>query len=609
MRLSWWPRRWQPHELGHSLPIAGPLRRAALALALLALATCVLLALAAWAVGRSTGEAIADERVETVALDRLRRVELPVWDPGPELEEAEAPDFAPPPPPPPLRDPHPGDPRVSEPSRFAQAVSQLDGDDPIGPATTLKRLSDDEPGSWLLAYDAAVAVQRADLARQAGPLFDRALRRVVAYQGTYTRRPEQHAAMIATRYAVARNEAATNDCLNAIGHLKLAVAELGGYVRTSERVFDRRLPYSLDPLPLTNLDVWSALAEAYLGCEGTYPREYLKERPDRTFRNSEYRDPADPAVTGGPFPTELAECIETDGAASRCWALSNLNSVYVANRSLWDDGSLSKAFEGERDALARLVYNVALLASEGPDRDGAAEILLTANRLHRAGSGDDSLGPRIARLARHLGARDKDYTVLAAPYAGKGLRALGLTVETPPEDLKGMAWALRDGWHRHLRQGEPGKVFADVAAVRQQVPGEYVESLDRWEADATDALEAALADEIREQRQRRNLGVAAGLRDFRAPYLSEDWPGKADAAWTTWPMRLAVWGAVLVGLLVALALFALLRYGVYPYLMHTRDYYRRELERRRRERDALNLPVTGAKIYEYRRSRGGQGRG
>lgn len=601
MRPRWpWAERWRPRELGYSLPIADRLRRWALALAAVGAAAVVLLAVALSLLGRSGTDPADEAFVRQTVLDRLAHVELPVWEPGADLEAVPLPGFAPPPPPPPALERHPGDPPVRQPERLARALSRLDGDEFYDAATDLVAMAERQPASWQLAYDAGLGYLAAELHERAAATLGRAGDRLDAYAPRHAGDPAHHAATIATRYAYAR-AVGRDDCIAAIRSLKIAVSDLRRFEEAGGgRSLDRRTPYRVEPTGLSSLDVWSALMAAYLDCDA-YPAGYFARYRDASgFRASEYDDPAAADVAEGPFPHQLAECIESDGATARCWALSNLNSLYLANRPFLTRGELPRALADLRLPLARLAYNAAHMAASGEDAAAAPDLLLQAYRLK---PDDPDLARRIEVLARHLGAEQHNYTVLAERFRGRDAEELGITPQTPNDELKGMAWALREQWQRHLAERRPEAVFADVAAARQVIPDAHLDSLAAWEEGAREALRDALAAEIRAQKKRRNRALAAGLRDFRADYLGGAWAERADAAWWTWELRAARLLLVVLTGLFLLALAAVYRYLVHPYVVHTADAYRLEFERRETAWRALDRPVTGPEMYARERLR------
>jgi hypothetical protein len=319
-----------------------------------------------------------------------------------------------------------------------------------------------------------------------------------------------------------------------------------------------------------------ALAWGYVECEGRYPAEYVERVPRaQGFLESEYRDPEAKEIAGGPFPGQLARCVEDGGTSSRCWALSNLNRLWSANRRLIEGDELPAAYEPHRTALARLAYDVALLAATGgegaeEDRERAGAILTAARRLGGPDEGDGTpaLSEAIARLGRHLAVEARDYGALADAYRGRAPADLPFAAGASDEEIKGMAWALRERWQGHLAERRPERLFEELEAVRQRVPDVHLESLAAWEAEAREALRDALAGEIRTQKRRGNLGLAAGLRDFRAPWLGEAWAERAEAAWWTPGLTAAKWGLVALYVLFLVALVAVYRSVVYHLIFH-----------------------------------------
>ena len=239
---------------------------------------------------------------------------------------------------------------------------------------------------------------------------------------------------------------------------------------------------------------------------------------------------------------------------------------------------------------------------------GAGEILRAAHRLARPldGADHEALRTAIERLGRHLAIDAKDFTLLAEAYRGRPPSEMPFAADAEAEAVKGMAWALRERWQGHLDARRPERVFEEVETVRQRVPDVHLDSLAAWEADAREALRDALAGEIRAQKRRGNLALAAGLRDFRAPWLGEAWAERADAAWWTPGLTAAKWVLAALYVLFLAALVVVYRSVVYPYLVYTTDFYHSEMERRVEERRAKNLPVTGEEIHRWRRERAGR---
>lgn len=620
-RLLPWTERWRPQELGRSLPVAPALRRWALGLAVIALAGLLALWLALRALGTPEAEPAGGAAVEEAALDRLARTDLPVWDPGGELPAAVPPEYLPPPPPPLAVRPHPGDSWIPRREEVLAAVREIErapagAPPPVAAVTALTRAADEERGAWILSYDAGVALLRSGFDDRAAAHLLRAQRRLESYGGRYGRNPAHHAAVAATRYAAGQARLGT-DCVDAVHHFKLAIGALDAYVAAGgAEVFDRKLPFALDPLPLGSLDLWMGLAWGYLDCEGRYPAEYVERVPRaKSFRETEYRDPAAAEIVEGPFARPLARCVEEGGTSARCWALSNLNRLWTVNRPLLTAEALPAEAASRRAELARLAYDVAFLAATGEgeasadtEAPRAGEILRTAQRLARPLDGDGSADLREAvdRLGRYLAAEASDFTLLAESYHGLPPGGMPFAAASGPEEIKGMAWALRERWQGHLVARRPEEVFAEVETVRQRVPDVHLESLAGWEAAAREALRDALAEEIRVQKRRGNLTLAAGLRDFRAGWLGPEWPERAEAAWWTPGLTAGKWALVALYFAFVLGLVVLYRAVVYPYLVYTTDLYRTEIERRREERRAKNLPVTGEEIHRWRRERAGE---
>jgi hypothetical protein len=611
------PTFWRPQGLESTQPLAPRLRRWVFGLAAVAGFALAGLWLAVGALGAPSSATVAPAATEQVVLERLARTDLPVWDPGVELPPTETPEYLPPPAPPIADRPHPEDPPV--PNVAAEALRRIEtavreGETlPAEAVALLYRAADDTRASWLLSYGTGIAFLRSDgFADQARFQLDRAQVRIESYEVQYARQPTHHAASAVTRYA-SGHATLRSDCVGAIQDFKLAVSALNRYVASGgAAVVDRKQPFPLDPFDLESLDVWMALAWGYVECEGRYPAEYVRRLGREVDWSAEYSTPDHPEIENGPFPAPLARCVETGGASSRCWALSNLNKLWIVNRRLVE-GDPERLDRRRRDALARLAYDVAYLAATGDGEEAtdgsvpsaAGEILRRARALAR-GTSDEALAAAIDRFGRHLATEGRDFTAFAEPYRGLAPAAMPFSADNTPEEVKGMAWALRERWQGHLAARSPGRIFEEVAVVRGRVPDAHLDSLAAWEASARAALREALADEIRVQKKRDAGPLAAGLRDFRAGYLGPEWPDRAESAWWTPGLTAAKWGLVALYGLFLVALAVVFRKMIRPYVLYTTDFYRTEMARRFEERRAKDLPVTGEEIYRWRRERAGR---
>jgi len=600
LRLPW-QERWGPHELGYSLPIAQSLQRWAGGLAVLAVAALVGLIFLLRDLGQPAEAPASESMVRSHATRTLARVSLRPWDPGDQLPRVDPPGFLPAPEPPLSHAHHPSDPPLRDPDMVERALRQIErGEALVGAATRLSQAADAQPDSWLLAYNSGVAFLRTGFDDRAQEALRRAQQHLDDLSSRYRGNFRHYAFVVLNRYALAR-ALERDDCVDAIWHLKLAVNDLGTYVDVGEaEVFDRTLPFSLTGTSLSNLDVWTALNSAYLHCDD-YPGKYFRRRPNaQRFRQGEYDNPQAAQVREGPFFRELSACIENDGATAHCWVVSNLNRLIAANRPLLERPELPGDFELHRGALARLALNTSLLAATGEDKEGAVTYLEQGARLAR---GAQEQAGQIDALGRYLAAEVQNYSALALPYRNRSAPEMPFADDPSPEAVKGMAWALRERWQGFLGREQPGEIFKEVEEARQMIPGAFLASLDDWEVAARAALEKALAEEIRLQKRRGNQALAAGLRDFRPGYVGPGWPERANDAWWTPGLRITWWSLIVLYLSFLATLVLFYRRVVYPYLMYTADYYKSEFERRREERRAKNLPLTGRDIFERRQSR------
>jgi len=619
-RTGW---RWSHRTLGRSLPIYRPLlawRYGLSAAAALLLAFCVW---RAWAAQHPPIERpLSASQSEELVVERLRAVELPAWDPGENLPPTELPPFDEPAPPPPWDEPLSSRPLPGEALRGSaaelarqarRALADPAPQSQLTAATLYARAADRAPAAWSPRFHAGLALLALGDHTNAAASLLAAVDRLQALPGDGG--PRRIAAEIATRYA-AGLALLPDDCVDAVRQLKLAVGALDGFVDAEGAlVYDRNLPFEVTPSGLDNHAVWIALAHAYTRCEGRYPRQYVERygRQTKGFLQVEYDDPNLAAVRNGPFPGELASCIEAaraegNGEPARCWALSNLNRVYYANRSFLPavaDGSGQAGGGGTANAdlaypaaLARLAYNVAWLAAQGEaDRAGAHRYLEQARLLNRQVADDarrGELARRIAALGRHLAPLTRNYSALAEKYAGRSAESLRLDERTPAEDVKGVAWHLTRRWQRMLAAGRPADVLAEAETQRRWA-GPYGAELAQWRRRVQRSFGDALVQALENARDNGNLPVAAALRDYRAGWLGAAWPERAADAWFRagpWVLWLSVW---VLGALVGWAVY---RLAVYPYLTYVTDFYRSEFQRRETGRGAED-PFTRRQWEEY----------
>ncbi len=596
---------WVPDQLGRSLPIARGLRRsliAGTALALLGLATVIRLVYSDYAPDVTP---LPASEVERTVAERLADLTLTPWDPGAALSETELPPFVSAPEPTLWQDRHPGDPPPADPQRVAEARRRFAGGAAgyVAAATLFERAARANPSSWSLRYSQGISLYRAGgFHSRAAAVLTRALGNLAAYDHGYRDDPTHHAAAIATRYAASLANL-RDDCVTSIRHLKLAAKSMGSFVNAEGAlVFDRSLPFRLTPTPLDNYDIWNTLAQAYLECEGKYPQEYFARWTDgRRFTQIEYSDPDAAVIQDGPFPTELADCIANDGSSSRCWALSNLNRLYSASRQLLpaDGVDPPAAFRDTLPSLARMAFNVALLAAGGPHPAAAVGYLQQAGRLNRTAPAAVALEGPITDLGRYLAPKTGDYAALAEPYRGRSVSELPFDQAPSPEALKGMAWALSERWQSQLEARQPGRMIDEIDAAVQRIPGVYLDSLKSWRREVHRQLQAALADEIEVERRKDNPATALAIRDFRADYLGDGWPGAARAAWTSWSFWTRV-GLLVSGWIVLVAGLGLVyRFVIHPYLLYSTDYYRTEFHHRHGLRQKARKPFTGREIGDW----------
>lgn len=575
---------WSPHALGRSLPVDERLRPWRRGLAAVAAGVAVVLVVALWFGQRpSVDEPLDPAAADALARGILARVELAPWDPGPPLEAT------PEPPPPELEPPPPWD-EIPPWDRLpgdalgdlSRSRSELEAGQPVRAATLALRAASDAPSAWLPRYQAGLALLAARDPAAAADELERARVRLPE-----TRRDDQRlvAARIATYLALGQ-ALAPDDCLGAIGWFKQAVGTLPTYMEAADvLVYDADLPFTIEPLGRSSHEPWLALIETYARCPA-YPERYAGRSKD--FR-TEYRNPEADAVVRGPFPDELAACIRTSennrgDAPARCWQISNLNRLAMANRRHLPDPATGAPPEvdptaaGEPQALARLAESLAralLAADSDAARDRAPTYLDTALAYARR-TQDRALEQRIVQLGRHLAPVTGDYSVLAHRFRGRSPESLELTGDTSPEEVKGIAWHLSQRWQRQLAAGDVDVLFDEVTAQRRSA-GPHGASLAVWSERSRETLRQALVTEMRQRRDNGDLAGATAIRDLDAPYLGADWESAAAAGWRPWGTWL-FWAGV--WLLLVLALAALYRLVVVPYALYTTDFYREEFSRR-----------------------------
>lgn len=598
---------WSPRRLGRSLPLY---RRLWLARAVAA-ALIVLAGVLVWSLVRRSLDPRLDGSSDTV-LDaaaaerlvtaRLARLEVGHWTPGAPLPETAAPAWLEAPVPPLASGPHPAEAPLA--GRAAELSTSARRDHaegrPEAAATRFLRAAEAR-ATWQTRYNAGLALLALGDPQEA-------LRQLAAADDLLDTLEEagaggaaHHAIRIASRQAAGQAALAAGNCLGAIGYQRLAVSSLRGYVDAEGAlVHDRKWPF---PVPETGVDnhaVWSSLARAYARCDDRFPHDYPSVYGAQRF-DAEYRTADLEEVAAGPFAAGIAACVTAAAPPSRCWAWSNLNQVLWASRSHLplDDHTapaerLSDALAG---SLARLVYNAAWLAATSEheaDRRGAGRWLQIAARLDRRAEVDD-LARRISALGRHLAPLTGDHSTLAETWRRRDLEGQALAAELPPEDLKGIAWALSERWRAELAARRPG---AMIEAIDEQTrrAGAFGESLQAWKGTVQAAMREALATEIDLHRRNDNLPAALAIRDFRAHWLGDPWPHRAARAWRS-PAMIARWVALAaLWVLFAAAVALVHRLVVFPYLVYTTDGYRLEHRRRHAQRKTAGKPFTRDEI-------------
>lgn len=590
---------WNPRRLGRSLPFYRELWISRGVIGGLIL----LLAVVFFVRGRSRLDPEV-ERLDAAAAERLVKGhlakvadDLPKWTPGGELPPTEAPEWMRFPAPEPWPRGLPAEPPLR--GRAAELAADgrrdLAAGNPQAAATRLLRAVELQP-QWGLLFTAATALGAVGDHGRALATFLSAEERLEALERSGVDGADLHAARIATRYAAGRAALAAGDCLAAIPPLRRAVAALGAYIDAEgAMVYDRKQPFRVREAGLDNHAVWATLAEAYATCEGRFPAEYPSYYGAQSFAG-EYRRADDPEIVGGAFPAGLAACVDAGDPSSRCWAWSNLNKVLQASRDYLpgENGEPTRRLDGVLlDSFARLVYDAAWLGAtsdQEADRALASRYLTAAAHLDREAEVPE-LATRIAALGRYLAPLTGDNSALAEPYRRQSLDDVILEAGLPPEALKGIGWALSERWLDQLQARQPE---AMLAAIDEQVrrAGPHGESLRQWRSTLQEAMRQRLAAEITTLRRNDDPASALAIRDFHADWLGEEWPSTARRAWIDGRMILGWLGLALLFLALAGGLWLFHRLVVYPYLLYTTDYYRREHRRRHAERAKDGKPFT-----------------
>lgn len=615
-------RKYDPSRLGHSLPVARGMARGrwvALAAGLLVLA----------AVARIWQAQLAPRVEARVPLEHqpaelLRAVPdkvsddrrgLPVWDPGPPLSEVDAPDFLL------VRDagfsgatlPGDGD-NLGEMITLAQ--DYLAQGDPTAARAVLQRLLRSYPESWTLRYNLGMVALRSGHPVRAQEHFTEARGLADQRQGRYDDSARFFAAKVATRYSLGLARLRDpSSCEEGIVELKRAIGDTKSYLETADILAaDENDLFRIEGFELDSYQIRNALIEGYLMC-GRYPEAYFARRSwAQSFQESEYGKADDPQLLAGPFADELAECVVQTTPSGRCWALSNLNQVYLSSKAYLPDADgssrLPPRLAPAAGSLVRMMYNIAVLVaqrSESTDDSEASRqangFLETAYLIHQRYP-DPELRQRIEQFGRHLAAASQNYALLGLPYRDVATDRLSWGPESTPEDMKGVAWALRERCHDALRQGRPAAVFPLIDGVRSRLPSPGdVSSLDAWSEQVRRNLQNAILDRMSVAIEEGETSEALGLRLLEEPYLGDDWSRRAWRRWLTAGRLLVLLSSLMVGIGLWWLGRLLLQKVLLPYLLYNSRFYESEFRYRHQELKAQHIPFTAQELAERRVSR------
>lgn len=592
---------WSPRRLGRSLPLH---RRLWLSRGIAIAVTVLMGGWVLWEGLAAVFPAVEPEPdAEHVVIRHVKHMELPRWDPGPGLPEAERPPWEAFPPPSLWRGGPVGDPPLSGRALelAAQGRRELQEGNLEAAATSYLRAANLQP-TWEVLYSTGLTLLEAGDPELAADKFGEAEARLQQLSAAGASGPVYHAALVATRYA-AGHAHLQFDCLDAIFHLRRSVRALDDYVDAGGAfVRDRQRPFRVSEAGIDNLAVWATLARAYERCEGKFPDEYERRWKRKQDFAQEYQR-ADREVRDGPFANELAACVAGGAASrsSRCWAYSNLNKPVWASRTYYardDEETVGKGLSPSvLDSLARLVYDAAWLAADAEeDRARASTYLGYAARLDRKAK-VPGLASRIATLGRHLAPTTKDYSFLAEPWRRRDLTSLTLDARLKPEDLKGAASALQERWLRHLRSGRPELMVEEIDAQVRRA-GSHGRSLLSWKDEVQEKLRETLVTAMQTERRNGNFAAALAIREYKAPWLGPGWSSHAFRAWLTWSVWFRWVYLLLLWLLLVSAVWLVHRLVVFPYLVYTTDSYRLEHQRRHAERRRQGKPFTRDEIEE-----------
>lgn len=598
---------WRPGRLGYSIPLAEGMWRSRLVGLTIGLIAFVAINLGIHRLYYPQIYSMSATEARQAVHDQLGGLNLPVWDPGGQLSRVALPHPHLPPLPPSWPGSHPADMPLS--AEFQQRLDQgrrliqADSTAAAGRLNSLVRL---RPQHWAVRYNLGISLLHASLWKDAAHHLGKALQRLEGLEEKYDQRAEHQAAIIYNRYALGRALLEDGNCVRSIRTIKSGIRSLTRFLEVSElEVYDRYLPFTVAPTSFDSSSMWLLLTHAYVGCEGSYPAEYFRRYPDAgDFLASEYSDPYTSEIQEGPFPNELSWCIANNGSESRCWALAQLNRIYYASRQLYPDlyGEAPASLQPFWPRMAAIAYEIARLAAERDlDRRGAAIYLRQAAILSH-GSADNALSQRITDLGRYLAAEFRDFSYLAVPYRYIATEDLPFAETTSPEELKGLAWQLKERCETHLRKGNPEAISAAIAQVQRALEGSgHLPSLDQWQRQTETALQDRLLRAMAERQ--RYSPTAVAIRDYRADFLGVDWPSRARQAWID--LGLIFRGVLyLTFFLATIAAWWLIhRYVVYPYLLYTCDYYKTEFRHRYKQRRLAHRPFIGKEIRDYMEAR------
>ena len=641
-------RVWEPLRLGRSLPVADGMRRTRyLFLALGALAVALAFWIC-WGILFPSVETLTESRARELVVGHLAKIPqttteghrgLPPWALGGNLGVAEPPDFLVVRPAGLALKPHPRDPSSLDYEQLRQGRSYLEDEDYIAASSIFGRAADAQPTSWLWRYNAGMVAFESGQWGTARGDFEKAYRLLDKRPGND---PGHLAALAVTRYSMGLALLRQGvECEEGIVNLKRSINALGDFVAQNPAgVFARSEDdlFPVDPFEFDSYKVRNALVESYLHCE-RYPSKYFEKRPwANDFHESEYSDPRDAEILEGPFPEALARCVEEEEPERKCWALSNLNQTYHASKTLLPlEGEEPKVPERLRESygsLVQMAYNIAVLmgqevgeapvpveasGTEASDTEGAngestprrtaVDFLVMAAKLNEQ-VGDADFEARIEQYGRHLATTSEDLRLLALPYRNMPLADMRFEPDSTAVELRGMAGAIEQRFESYLRDGTPENMAEGFATLRSNLTSqEHLRSFDAWRGEVEKTLQNTLAEAMvfEDRRGRSETSGAApalGIRNYRAPFLGEDWGGRSWRAWMTWGRSLTFTITVVAVLVWILALILIYRMVVFPYLVYNSSFYASEFTRRHKDCKAQQKAFTAEEVRRREELRG-----